>query len=302
MSNSKFAGVCAGFGITLIWSSWILATRLGLRTEISVYDLLALRFFVACALAVPILWYLGTWKGLSPARYIIVAILGGLPQNILTYEAVARSPAGVVSVFMYGTAPIMTALIAYLFWRKKFSLEQIFGTAVVFAGVLIMSAKQFSGSFDMQMWQGNLMAVGAIASFAGFFVVAERWQVTLSQGIAACTVLNGFVYLPIWYLFLDSGLGQTPWDEIAMQGALQGLVPALLAIFLTTFTAGTIGAGPVSLFYAMIPLCAATFAVPVLGEMMNDYQKTGIVVATIGIVMASGEGTALIKRRFSRAV
>lgn len=301
MPATKLTGLIAGFAITLTWSSWIMATRLGLKTDIGVYDLLALRFIVACLVLVPALWYLGTWKGLSARRYLILAVLGGLPQNILTYEAVERSPVALVSVFMYGTTPVVTAVISYLFLRKKITVEQALGSAVIFGGILLMVADQSGIAFDLTVWSGNAMAILAIGSFAAFIIYAERWQVSIGQSLTACTVLNGLFFLPLWLLFSDTSLlAEYKISELLFQGALQGLVPGLFAMLITTYAARTIGASAVSLFYAMIPVCAATLAVPFLGEGMTQNQMIGVGIATLGIVMASTDRKRWMKLRWAK--
>jgi drug/metabolite transporter (DMT)-like permease len=302
MPVRQFSGLIAGFAITLTWSSWIMATRLGLKTDIGVYDLLALRFIVACLVLTPVLWFLGTWKGLSARRYLILAVLGGLPQNILTYEAVERSPVALVSVFMYGTTPIVTAFISYLFLRKKITIEQAFGSVVIFGGIFLMTGVNTGVNFGPRVWSGNIMAVLAIASFASFIIYAERWQVSVAQSLTACTVLNGLFFLPLWFVFADGALlGNHSLGDLMFQGALQGLVPGVFAMFVTTYAARTIGAGAVSLFYAMIPVCAGSLAVLLLDEGLTLMQASGIGVATIGIVMASTNRKTWMKRNWSNA-
>jgi len=287
LGNSKTTGIFAGLGVTLVWSSWILATRMGLSTDLSIYDLLALRFGVACAVCLPFLLYLKAWKGLSWMKYSILAVLGGLPQNILTYEAIERSPIAHVTVFMYGTTPIITAAIAFILLRRKISFAQALGTAVIFCGIVLMTAEQFFVGIDWNAWIGNVMALGAIASFATFLIFADRWQISITQSIVACTVLNGFVYLPYWLFFMDSGLSNAPMGELMTQGALQGLIPGLLALFVTTTVSKTLGANIASLFFAMIPVSATAMAVPLLGEHLSLEATLGILLATCGIVIAS---------------
>jgi len=55
-SSQKLAGFLAGISITCIWASWTIITRLGLETDLQIYDLMALRLLVATLLIAPVIY------------------------------------------------------------------------------------------------------------------------------------------------------------------------------------------------------------------------------------------------------
>jgi len=121
----RVSGFLAGFGVTIIWSSWMIATRLGLSTNLSVTDLLTLRLLVGSLVAVPVLIYLKSWKGLSLKQYAVLGFFGGLPHNFLAYEALQRTTVAHSSVFLYAVAPIATAVVGYLYQVWRFGLTSL---------------------------------------------------------------------------------------------------------------------------------------------------------------------------------
>jgi len=287
MDTPKLSGLMIGLSITLLYAGWTIATRFGLNTHLSVGDLMALRLFVACVIALPILLYHKPWQGLRLRQYAILGFLGGLPHSLLAYGALERISVAHFSVFLYGMAPVATALISYLLLRKTITKPQAIGAVLILGGIVSLGYDGFAQGLQAETWVGALMAVGAITSFAGYMVFAERWHVTAAQAIMACTVLNGLLYLPFWGLFMESQLVTIPASDLVIQGLFQGMIPGILALYTTALATKALGANVTSLFYALIPVTAAGLAVPFLGEAITVKIIFGLFVTTGGIIIAT---------------
>jgi drug/metabolite transporter (DMT)-like permease len=95
------------------------------------------------------------------------------------------------------------------------------------------------------------------------------------------------LYLPVWWLFLPSTLGQAPIAEIAIQAIYQGVLVVFVAMLLYTFAVRNLGAQPVTMIMAIVPGLAALAAVPVLGEPLSLYTLAGLGSVTMGAMLGA---------------
>ena len=289
MNTAKLSGFVAGLGITFTWATWIVATRLGLQTDMTVFDLFGVRLLVASVLVAPFLLYMKSWKGLSVKQYAILSISGGMPHCLLAYSALERTSTAQFSVFSYGMAPIVTAIAGFIFFKSKLKPTLLAGTFFIGLGIIALGYKDFTNGIDSAAWLGNLMAVIAITSFAFYMIYADTWQITVAQSIMACTVLNGLFYVPVWLLMSPMSWAEIKVSEYIVQGLFQGIIPGIFALFVTTVATRKIGANVTSLFFALIPITASFFALFSLDESMTIEIIIGLLLTTIGIGICSVE-------------
>ena len=264
MGNTKWIGLMAGAGLTGLWASWTIITRLGLETELQIFDLFALRLLVATLLVAPFILYAKSWRGLSWGQYAVLGCLGGLPHTLMAYAALERTTVAHFSVFLYGMTPLLTAIAGYLLLRKRLQRHQITGALVILAGVAALSVDALASGTSANIWLGNAMAIISVALFAGYLVYAERWHISLSQSLMACTVLNCLVYLPVWLVWRGDAMLQVELSELLIQGGFQGIVPGILSFYVMTLATRNIGADMTALFFALIPVASAGLAVVML--------------------------------------
>ena len=68
----------------------------------------------------------------------------------------------------------------------------------------------------------------------------------MTQLLLCGSVINAFIYLPIYLLFLPKGIAQAPSDILALQMIYQGFVPNLIGIFFITYASQKIGSASIS--------------------------------------------------------
>ena len=287
MNSAKVVGITAGISLTCIWASWTIITRLGLETDLLIFDLYALRLLVATLLVGPFFLYAKSWRGLTWKQYFILGFLGGLPHTLTAYAALERTSVAHFSVFLYGITPILTAIATYIVVNKKIDKSQSAGALLILLGILALSFDSLTAGINRAVWLGNGMAIFSVALFAGYLVYAERWNITISQSLMAFTVLNGVIYLPIWAYFRASATLQVDISELLIQGGFQGIIPGVLSFYVMTLATQKIGANMTSLFFALIPVASAGLAVIVLNEVLTSKILMGLLVTTFGIVVCS---------------
>ena len=137
-------------------------------------------------------------------------------------------------------------------------------------------------------WFGDCLFLAAIALFALFMIANRVWTITPGQVLFSVTLVSAAVYIPIWWLWLDSNLALASRSEILLQGAYQGLVPSVLGISCLNIAVRRLGPNTTSLFLSAVPVVAALAAIPILQEMPGLPAWIGMITVTAGILLALG--------------
>jgi drug/metabolite transporter (DMT)-like permease len=124
------------------------------------------------------------------------------------------------------------------------------------------------------------MFAGASASWAAFSALLKRWQMPPIAATVGVAMISAVLYMPIYWLFLPSGLAHASWPVIALQAGFQGILVVIVAMVTFIEAARRLGAFTVGCFLALAPLLAASLAVPILDEPLT----LGLMLGLLGMV------------------
>jgi drug/metabolite transporter (DMT)-like permease len=114
--------------------------------------------------------------------------------------------------------------------------------------------------------------------------------VAATVGVA---VISAVLFLPVYALWLPSGLAQASWQVIALQAGFQGVLVVIVAMLTFIAAVQRLGAFTVGSFLALAPMVAATLAVPVLNEPLT----LGLMLGLLGMVMGALQPWRLLKSK-----
>ncbi len=281
---NDWGGIAAGLGTVACVVAMLIAGRLGATTEaLTIYDLAGLRMGVAAILAAPLLARAWPWR-VRLRDHILVAVFGGAPFILLLFGGMVFAPVGHAAVVMYGALPIFAALVAWAWVGDRHSRWQWLGIAAIVAGVGAVGWEALSGGGVPGQWRGHLLFVGAALFVAIWYGAMRAARLGVLQSLAALLVGNALVYVPVWLLFLPSGLFTAPVADIALQTVLHGVFGAFLCIFGHAYAVKTLGPTRQAAIGAWVPAVALIAAVPTLGEIPTALNIAGAVVVTAGIL------------------
>ena len=284
--SSSRAGWIAVAATICIWTGFILVSRAGGKGMLTGWDVAGLRFGVGGLIA---LFFLAR-VSLPPLKVIaLFSIFGGIGYAVTVYSAFRLAPAAHASVLMPGALPFATAVIAWLWLRQAPSRPQRVALGLVFAGIVLTAADTLSHGARLTGLQllGDALFLCGSSAWAAFTLLLRRYPMPPLAATVATTLGSAVVYLPLWWLFLPSTLGQAPAAEIALQAVYQGVLVVFVAMLLYTFAVRQIGAQPVALMMAVVPGLSALAAVPVLGEPLSLLSLAGLAAVTAGAVMGA---------------
>jgi drug/metabolite transporter (DMT)-like permease len=285
--------VACGLGAALIFAGQNVVARYSVRASLSPHDLTALRFGLGGLVLFPVVWRHGfaSLAGIGWPRGLVIAALAGAPFTLMIIGGFSFAPVAHGTVITPGVIPVAAIFLGWLVIGERLSAGRGFGLAAIVAGIALLGWDAL-GSGVEGTWIGDLMFVGAGLLWAGYTVAARLWAVAPVQGAAVISVLS-MAYLPLYALFADSHLAQAPLWELVFQAVYQALITGVVGVIIYTRAVAGLGASRAALFAAFIPVFGILLGIPVLGEIPNLLQVSGMVVVTAGMVVAMGLGSGL---------
>ena len=127
-------GYAAALGTVAIWTGFILLSRLGGKSALTGYDVLALRLGTASLLLLPFLRGMpaGVWRD---ARLWLLTALGGLVYGVLVYTAFKFAPAAHGAILLPGMQPFLVMAVAWVLTGARPRAQQLWGLVAIGLGV-----------------------------------------------------------------------------------------------------------------------------------------------------------------------
>lgn len=280
-------GYAAGLGTVLIWAGFILISRLGGRSALTGWDIVALRLGTASLLLLPFAGSLPrhVWTDL---RLWLMAALGGLVFLVFVYAGFKIAPAAHGGILLPGMQPFLVTAMAWLILGSRPSRLRLWCLLPIALGVLCIAMPQFMGHTNAaSTLPGDALLLTASATWAAYSVLVRKWPVNawvLTRFVAFASTL---IYLPVYLLWLPKGLHEVPMSMLVLQGLYQGLGPTILAMILFLRAVAILGAERTGAMVAVVPAVAGLGAVPLLGEALNGWLLAGLVLVSAGAFLSA---------------
>lgn len=293
-SPSFGVGVACGLVVPFIWGGWIVASRFGVLNALTPYDVAAIRVGFAAVIVLPLLLTRGL-AGLPLWKGAVISFGVGAPFALTSFGGMALAPVVHAGVLTNGALPIFAAVIGYVWLRETPTRPQAGGLFLIVVGGAMVGGDSFTLDAPPGQWLGDLLLIGAAGCFALYMTALRRWNVTILQAVIAVPTISSAIYIPVWLLFLPSGLLQfddfPPWPEVALQTVYQGIVASFIVVILITRATRSISATTMAVLLAGAPGLAVLFGIFILDEFPSALAWAGLVVTTAGMVLAVGRRT-----------
>ena len=282
--NSPSSGYLACSMVVFIWAFWLIVSRLGATSDLTIYDLAAMRYGISALVASPFVLYFKVWKTLQLSRIVILTILLGPLYILIVFSGFVYAPAAHGGVFMNGPVPIITLILGAILLKTAIEKRKLAGAILIImsSAVLGLGASDFMLA---QSWIGDLCFIFGSLCFASFVTLSRLWKIRTLDIFFCGSVVNAVIYLPIWYIFLPSGFATTETSVVILQSIYQGLLPNLIGLVFIAHAAKTAGADVTAAFMAVVPGFGALLGMILLSEQMSLTSWSAIVGLTIGLLL-----------------
>jgi drug/metabolite transporter (DMT)-like permease len=279
-------GALCGLAAVSIWAGNIVVGSLGLRSELTAWDITAIRFSVAGALLGPLLARSGLaldrlgWLGVA------ALVLGGAPTVLLANAGLLFAPAAHAGALFPGVMPLMTAVLAALILKEAFTLQMRAGFALIVSGIVCMVWG--SGfSFGTSQTIGQVLFLGSALAFACYTVALRRAGLDGLHAAAISAVGSMLLFLPPYLLVAGASMFSAPMSAIALQAFVQGLLTAVISYIAYGRAVSILGASSGAAFAASCPAMTALMAIPILGEWPLPLAWAAILSQSMGVYVVS---------------
>ncbi|MBN43240.1 MAG: hypothetical protein CL573_07125 [Alphaproteobacteria bacterium] len=290
-SSSFAVGLTCGLIVPFIWGGWIVASRFGVLHALTPFDVAAIRVGVAGILVLPLLFIRG-FAGLPLWKGAVLSFGVGVPFALTSFCGMALAPVLHAGVLTNGAMPIFAAVIGYYWLHELPARMQMVGMVLIVTGGAMVGGDSFSLDAPPGQWLGDLLLIGAAGCFALYMTALRRWNVTILQALIAVPIISAAIYIPIWALFLPSGLlpldNFPPWPEIMLQAVYQGIIASFIVVILVTRATRSVSATTMAVFLTGAPSLGVLFGIILLDELPGPLAWFGLVVTTLGMILAVG--------------
>lgn len=275
---------CAGL-LLLVWASFHLVSRFVVRDSLTPWDVAALRYGGAFLCVLPLLALRGPPR--IPLRRIpAVLVFAGFGFPIFAYAGYRLAPAAHGATIMAAGLPAVTAILAALAGLGLPSGRRLLGIGTIILGSVLLAV--VGGGAWAGAWRGDLMFLVAVSSWSVYTLLVPRWSLPALDTTVALGLAAAPVYLPIWWLFLPSGLSGASWGAILGQAAFQGAGAAVVAGILFTRSVTALGPSVTTMIGAAVPAIVALAAWPLLGEVLPPLGLLAVLLVSAGMLLGIG--------------
>jgi len=278
------------YGLTAvgIWASFIVASRLGVRANLTPWDIAAIRFAVAGPLLLPYVMTRGLaldrlgWSGLAA-----IVIGCGAPMVLLTNAGLLFAPAAHAGALFPGVTPLMVAILAAVILDEAFTGRKCVGlAAIVIGGIGIVWGS--GGAIGTIQNLGHLLFLASGLAWACYTITMRRARLDGLHAAAIAAVGSLALYLPAYAYVTGASVLKAPISDIILQAIVQGLLTAIVALLLYGRIVSILGASRAAAFIALTPAMTALIGIPVLDEWPSATDWFAIVLISVGVYIFGG--------------
>ena len=287
MTDNKhvFQGYLAAIATLVIWSGFALVSRLGGKSVLTPYDVYALRVVTAAVVLIPFAGRLppGAWRD---GRLWLLTALCSLIYCPLSYSGFKYAPAAHGGILMAGMQPLLTSIVILILYHKRPGRIRTIGLMLTTTGIACSAIPYFI-DWSPAMAYGDLLIFLSSVCWAIYSVLATQWRYP-PWGLTCAIAFGSFVvYMPIYWLFLPKALDVAPLSAIVTQSIFQGIFATIVAMITYIKALSILGTERCAPLLATVPIVVGLVAVPLLDEPLTPWLMAGLVLVSLGAIVAS---------------
>lgn len=286
LKSHKVLGTLAVIGASTIYAANFVISRYSVQESLSAYDLVLLRYLVAGVLLLPIVFRAGMSDlgGIGWKRGGILTLVAGFPYILLLIGGLHFAPVSHGSAINPGSIPIVVAVLTWAASGKAIPALRIFAFVLIAFGLYLVTGFGFSSDPNALLGDGLFLLSGICWGTYTFLV--NRW-VYPPLLVASVVAVGSLVLAPIGLLFFQQGITSAPISQVAIQAFNQGILNAIVALYLFSYGVQQLGPKLASLYSPSIPVLATLMAIPFLGELPSLLQWGAMGLIVFGMWLAA---------------
>jgi len=288
------SGWLFGLVTVVIWAFWIVTTRQAVTIDLPAAWIGIFRFALPAVVLFPFWWRHGLLPKGVDRRLVALMVAGaGAPFFLTVATGMHGTPAGESGILLGGSMPLFVALLSAVVLGERFSASRLTGFAfIVAAAVAIGGDALLSGDLV-----SRLMVFAGAALWSLFTLAFKRSGLSALAAAGIVAAWSTIMLVPLAALEGFEPVFAAGPFVVAGQIFSQGILSGVVALACYGAAVARLGASRAAILSALPPALAALIAIPVLGEMPTPVAFVGIVLAALGVGLASGAVTLRVPHR-----
>jgi drug/metabolite transporter (DMT)-like permease len=280
----KTKGYLCAIVAVLIWSGFILVSRMGGVSPLTAYDIIAIRY-VSCSVFVFPFWLLWRRFNLFQPKLIICSFIGGLAYALCAFNGFKSTPASHAAVLLPGLLPISIALLSTLLNKERHSAIKWLGILMITFGIMVLFWYEFQKTGALST--GHVFLVGAAVCWAKFSVLINRWKISPWEATVSLAVITGVVYTPVYLMYLPKNISMDLLPDIGIQVVYQGFLATIVQLLFYVRAVQLIGAANMGSMMAIVPILAGFSAIYIFDERLSAELVFALLGVSLGVWIAN---------------
>jgi drug/metabolite transporter (DMT)-like permease len=278
---------------SLFWAgNWVIGRAV--RADMPPVALAFWRWAPATLFLAPIALPQLAGKGAAIRRHLpllaLLAAAGVAGFTICVYVGL-QTTTTVNAVILNSSVPLFVIPFAWALDRERVTPRQLLGTAVSFAGILVIVERgDLANLRHLEFHAGDAWVLSAMPLW-GLYTALLRRRPAFLQGLELMFVVSALGTLMILPLYLaESLLVRTPVVSLPAAAAILylALFPSIGSYFCWNAGIAAVGASRGSFTVHLLPAFATVLAVLFLGEEVRPFHFVGIATILVGVWLATG--------------
>lgn len=279
-------GYLAAFFTLVTWTGFSLVSRVGGKSPLTPYDIIALRLITASLVLLPMALRKLPASAWRDGRLWLLALLGNLVYCLLVYRGFKYAPAAHGAILLSGLQPFLISAVVWIINGTRPSRARGIGLLAIAIGITCAAMPYFSGASPESMIGDILILLGSIC-WAVYSVLATRWGYAPWTLTCAVALGSAVLYLPAYAIWLPKQLAVAPVSMIVLQCVFQGIVATILSMLAYLKAISLLGTERAAAFLALVPIVTGIVAVPLLDEPLTFWLLSGLAFVSLGSFIAS---------------
>ena len=289
LSATRGFAVCALLLTMLVWGSAFAVTK---SAEAQIPPLLfaLLRFLVASACLLIFTQMRGGIRLLpTPLPVGKLALMGltGVTLYYIGFNLSLSFTSASEGALIQGSIPVITAMLAIIFLRERFSRVRALGIAVSMLGVALIVLTN-TASTGAHRLVGDLLMLGAVFAWSAYTIVGKRVAGLSAIAVTTYSTLLGTLFLVPAAAY---DLAIRPPRAIAWGSWIAvlylGIGASALMVALWNFALRSLDASQAANFVNLVPVVGVSTAALFLGEALTVRQLIGGALVLFGVWLSS---------------
>ena len=169
-------GYLAAFFTLVTWTGFSLVSRIGGKSPLTPYDIIALRLITASLVLLPFALRklpAGAWRD---GRLWTLSLLGNLVYCLLVYRGFKYAPAAHGAILLSGMQPFLISAIVLIVDDIRPNRMRTLGLASIAAGIACAAVPYFNDGSPEVIF-GDLLIFSGSVLWAIYSVLAKRWAI-----------------------------------------------------------------------------------------------------------------------------